>query len=123
MSGSLKFQSFKQWGLSQLVRIIITIIKQNLLSHPERHSTKTFKGDRQTCMAGGGYVAGGACMAGGVRGRGRDVHSRGVCMAGDMCGRMACMAGGHGWQGHAWHGACMAGVAHGRGHAWWGCVW
>ena len=39
----------------------------------------------------------------------------GPCMAGGMCGREACMAGGHAWQGeHAWWGGM-----HGRWHAWW----
>ena len=70
---------------------------------------------------------GGACMPGGMCGRG---HAwRGGCawqggMHGGVCGRGcawqgACVVGGHAW------GACMAGV-HGRGvcmvggHAWWG---
>ena len=40
---------------------------------------------------------GGACMAGGM-------HGRGACMGG-MCGRGACVAGGHAWWGcmHAMH--------------------
>ena len=72
-------------------------------------------------MHGRGCVSGGACMAGGVHGRG--MHGRGcpwqgACMAGDACGRghawqRACMAGG------VWWGACMAGGMHGGGHAWW----
>ena len=58
------------------------------------------------------------------------VHSRGACMAGGMHGR------GHAWQGCAWQGrvACMAGGMHGVRHAWQGacmaggmcggrCVW
>ena len=38
-----------------------------------------------------------------------------------MCGRGACMAGGHVWQGgvHG-RGACMVGGMHGRGCAWQG---
>ena len=48
-------------------------------------------------VRGGGGVWQGACMAGGVCGRG-------ICVVGEW----ACMA--------RW--ACMAGGAHGRGHAW-----
>ena len=51
---------------------------------------------RGTWMAGG-HVWQGACVAGGMCGRGlhgRGVHGRGACMAeGGMCGRR-CMAGG-----------------------------
>ena len=42
------------------------------------------------------------------------MHDRGVCMAGGVHGRRACV-----WQGgHAWQGVCMVGGVHGRGHAW-----
>ena len=77
----------------------------------------------------GGGVVGGPCMAGGMCGRG-------VCKAGGCAwwggGGGACMAGGHAWQGevcgregmcsggHAWQGECMAGGMCGRGHAWQG---
>ena len=62
----------------------------------------------------------------------------GACMAGGMHGRGTCMAGGHAWQGgmhdrggmhgrgHVWQGVCMAGGMHGRGHAWqerWSLQW
>ena len=55
------------------------------------------------CMVGGGEHAWwGACMA------------RGACMAGGMYGKGACTAGGHVWQGACVAGgSCMAG-----GHAW-----
>ena len=66
-------------------------------------------------MAGGG----GHVWQRGVRGR-WGVHGRGC-----VCGREACVAGGH-----AWWGACMAGgrCMHGRGvHGNWmhgrGCAW
>ena len=36
-----------------------------------------------------------------------------TCMARGMCGRGACMAGGH-----AWWGVCIAGDMPGRGCAW-----
>ena len=84
-------------------------------------------------------MAGGACMVGGVHGRGHawqgacvsgghawgGMHGRGCAWQGGMHGRGACVAGGHAWQGaclaggHAWQrGACMAGGMHGLGHAW-----
>ena len=82
------------------------------------------------CVAGGmhgrgAYIAGGhawqvACMVGrghachgGMHGRG--CAWQGACMAGGVHGRGVCMAGGHVW----WEGVCMAG-----GHAWlWGaCI-
>ena len=57
---------------------------------------------------GGGVCGMGACVAGGMCGRG-DMHGgharQGVCMAGGMCGRGACMA----------RGACMVGRVCGRG--------
>ena len=85
----------------------------------------------------GACVAGGACMAGGMHGRGcawwgcawQGVYMVGVCMAECMCCRGACMAGGM-----CGRGACIAGGMHGRGvcmaggqawqrgHAWQGCV-
>ena len=48
---------------------------------------------------------GGACMAGGIHGRG--MHGGGVCVVGGVYG------GGMRGGGHVWQGACMA-----RGHAW-----
>ena len=70
-------------------------------------------------------VHGGACMAGGMCGRGH--VWQGACVAGDggVHGRGACMAGGHAWQGgmHG-RGASVAG-----GHLWQGgicgrgCAW
>ena len=39
-------------------------------------------------MAGGGHAWWGACMVGGMHGRG--VHGRGVCMAGSVCGKGLC---------------------------------
>ena len=55
----------------------------------------------------------GACMAGGMHGRGcawqDGMHGRGVCVAGGG----ACMAGG----GCAWQGACVTGGMHGRREA------
>ena len=67
-----------------------------------------------------GHVWQGACMAG-------DVHGRGACMAGEggMHAGGAYMAGGVHGRGHAWQGGCMAGGMHGRGtHAWkGGHVW
>ena len=60
-------------------------------------------------------VAGRACMAGGM-------HGRGVCMAGGWhAWQGGCVAGGHAWQracmagGCAWQGACMAGGMRSRG--------
>ena len=60
-------------------------------------------------MHGRGHAWEGACVAGGMRGRG-------ACMAGDVVGCV--WWGEHGW-GCAWQGACMVdGVGmHGRGHA------
>ena len=53
-------------------------------------------------MGGGGHVWWG------------DVHGRGACMVGGVCGK-----GGHVWQrGCAWQGACMVEGVHGRGHVW-----
>ena len=68
----------------------------------------------------------GACMVGGMHGRGR-MHGRGACMAG-VCAWQE----GHVWQGgicgmgHAWQGACVAwgsawqGDMYVRGHVWQG---
>ena len=56
----------------------------------------------QGCVHGRGYMAVGACMTGGVCGRG---PWKGVCVAGGMHGRGTCTAGG----------ACTAGGVHGRG--------
>ena len=60
----------------------------------------------------------GPAWQGGMHGGGGDVHGRGC-----VCGRAACMAGGHAWQrsmcgqgGVHGQGVCMAG-----GHAWHGC--
>ena len=62
----------------------------------------------EACMARGMHW-GGACMVGGMHGRG---HAwQGACMAGGMHGR-----------GHAWQGACMVGACMARGHAWRGGV-
>ena len=41
-----------------------------------------------------GHAWQGACMVGGMGG----------CVAGEMCGWGACMAGGHAWWGHVWQG-------------------
>ena len=78
---------------------------------------------------GGGGVRGiGACMVGGMRGRGEHVW-QGVCMLGGVCGRGTCivgggvcMAGGHAWQGVCGEGACMVGGCawHGGMHGWGG---
>ena len=82
----------------------------------------------------GVYMAG-ACMAGGMHGRGvcmaeGGVHGRGVCVAGGMHGRGGmCGRGRHAWQGACMAagacvaGACMAGGVHGRGHVWQGGQW
>ena len=58
-------------------------------------------------------MAGGACVAGkgGVHGRGRGYAGKGVCVAGGMCGRVACMVRACMAGGCAWQGACMAGGA------------
>ena len=81
---------------------------------------------RGTCMAGCMH-GGGACLAGGVCGRGHawqvgGIHGRGTCVAGGcVAGRGntwqvgACMAGGM-----CGRGVCMVGGVHGRGHAWQG---
>ena len=80
-----------------------------------------------------GYVFTGVCLSTG------GWHAWwGACMAGGVCGRGcawqgACVAGGHTWQGgmhggggmcgrgHAWWGAC---IAVGGGHVWQGeCAW
>ena len=45
------------------------------------------------CVHGRGHVWWGACMAGGMCGKG-GVHGRGACMAGGVCGKGACIAGG-----------------------------
>ena len=68
----------------------------------------------------------GVCMAGGVCGRGHALQGhawQGACIAGGMCGRWVCMARGACITGgacmaggHAWQGACVAGGMHGRGH-------
>ena len=54
---------------------------------------------------------------------------QGACVAGGMCGRGhvwqgACMVGrGCAWQGCVWQGVCVAGCVCGRRCAWWGaCV-
>ena len=45
-------------------------------------------------MRGGGGMCGrGACVAGGMHGRGRAYMAEGACMAGGVCGRGACTAG------------------------------
>ena len=73
----------------------------------------------------GGHAWQGVCIAGGMHGRGACVAG-GTCVAGGVCGRVcvwqgACMAGGHVWQGvcmaggHVWQGGMC-----GRGHAWQG---
>ena len=72
----------------------------------------------------------GACMAGGMRGRGcmvgayvaggmhgRGMHGIGACVAGGMHGRGSCGGGG---RGHAWQGACKVGWYAWQGHAWQG---
>ena len=56
----------------------------------------------------------GACMAGGHAWC-RDMCGNGACMVGVMHGRGACMVGGHVWQ-----GVCMAGGMCGVGDAWQG---
>ena len=73
-----------------------------------------------------GVCVAGACMAGGMYGRGH--VWQGVCMAGGhawqgcvwqggMHGRgCVCVAGGHAWQGVCMVGGCVRG----RGHAWLG---
>ena len=43
---------------------------------------------------------------------GRGHAWQGACMMGGMHGKGACMA-----RGHAWQGACMAGGMHAGGHA------
>ena len=65
---------------------------------------------------------GGACVAGGMRGRG---HAwQGACVVGGMHGRGACIIWGCVWQGACMVGACMAGGMHGRGACVAGvCVW
>ena len=97
--------------------------------HPQRSWGKGIFSE--ACVKNSVHLGEGACMQGGMHGRG--VCGRGVCEAGGMHGR-----------GHAWQGACMAGGAcvvrgtcvaggvhwhawqggmHGRGHAWQGvCV-
>ena len=59
-------------------------------------------------MAEGGHVwQRGSCVAGGIAGEhGRGCAWQGVCMAGGVHGRGACVAGG------AWQGVCMAGGMH-----------
>ena len=45
-------------------------------------------------------------------------HAWGACVVGGMHGRGCAWQGQHGQQeGHAWQGACMAGSMHGRGMA------
>ena len=70
----------------------------------------------------GACIAGEACMAGSMHGRGDAWQGSvwwGACVAGDMCGR-GCMGGGDCRR----EGACMVGGMHGwgcvcgRGHAW-----
>ena len=60
---------------------------------------------------------GGVCMAGGMCGKGACMHSKGGmhggCMVGDMHSRGACTAGGYAWQGGM----------HGRGWMAGGCAW
>ena len=58
--------------------------------------------------AGRGACMAGACMVGGMHGRGF-VHGRGACVARSMDGR----GGGHVWEGM---GAYMVGVMCGKGH-------
>ena len=72
-----------------------------------------------TCVVGGAWqgVHGSRACMGGVHDRGH--VWQGACMAGGMCGRGACVAGGHVWlrgmhgRGCVWQGACVAG-----GYAW-----
>ena len=78
----------------------------------------------------GGMDGKGACVVGGVHGRGhawqrtcmegcawqRGVNGGGCAWQG-VCGKGTCMAEGHAWQGHAWQGACVAG-----GHVWQGGI-
>ena len=64
------------------------------------------------------------CPQGGRAWQG-DMPGRGACLAGGMCGRghvwqRACVAGGMRGRGHTWQGACVAGGMRGRGHVWWG---
>ena len=74
-----------------------------------------------------GYVFTGICDSvheGDMHSR-DDLHSRGVCVAGGMhykgaCMTEACVAGGVHGRGHAWQGSCMVGGVHGGGHAWQG---
>ena len=72
---------------------------------------------RRGMHGGGGLAWQGACMAGGMCGRG--MHGRRACMAGacmavGMCGRGMCVwqGGMHGRE-HAWSGGAW------QGHVWW----
>ena len=73
---------------------------------------------------GGGRAWRGACMAGGVHGRGHAWWGcawQGACVAGGMHGggvhgRGACLAGGVHGRGHVWQGVFVAG-AHAAGYA------
>ena len=63
-------------------------------------------------------------MAGGVHDRGTCMVA-GACMDGGMCGRGCAWQGGMHGRGCAWQGVCMVGGMHGggmhgRGHAWQG---
>ena len=71
---------------------------------------------REACMAWG-YAWWGACMVGGMHGRG-GVHGRGACVAGWHAwqGGHSMVGGMHGG-GCAWQGAYMVGAMCGRGHA------
>ena len=79
------------------------------------------------CVAGGGHAWQGACMVGGMHGRGhvwqggmhdrghvwwghawQGVHAwQGACVVGACMGKGACVAGGYAWQGACVVGACM----------------
>ena len=66
------------------------------------------------CVWQGG-MAGGACVVGGMCCGGEGMYGRGTCMVGWHALQGACMAGGMHGRGHAWWGACIVGGMHGKG--------
>ena len=125
-------------GGSYRVSLLVVLPSTNEVAERKSFQKRVSRILSMVGCAWGRAWRGGACMAGGMHGRGPCMA--GVCMAGDMagcvCGRGVCMVGGmcgggmHG-RGRAWQGACMAGgVGWGMcgggmycgGHAWHGGV-